>query len=57
MDKKDTTQRKGDVEAAQCVERPLSPTITDAQRDYVLDVRQWLRESMQDKTRIVGGPI
>jgi len=57
MDKKDTTQRKGDEEAAQCVERPLSPTITDAQRDYVRDVRQWLRESMQDKTRIVGGPI
>ena len=57
MDKKDTPQQKGDVGAVKGVEQPLSTTMTDAQRDYVRDVRQWLRESMRDKTRIVGGPI
>ena len=57
MDKKDTPQQKGDVGAVKSVEQPLSTTMTDAQRDYVRDVRQWLRESMRDKTRIVGGPI
>ncbi len=57
MDKKDTPQRKSDEGATHCVEQPLSTTMTDAQRDYVRAVRQWLRESMKDKTRIVGGPI
>lgn len=57
MEDKDNRQQKERAKTVRSVEQLLSPTITDEQRDYVRNVRRWLRESMQDKTRIVGGPI
>ena len=35
----------------------LKAAIPDDQREYVEGVREWLRNSLQNKGKIVGGPI
>lgn len=35
----------------------LKTMIPDDQREYVEGVREWLRNSLQNKGKIVGGPI
>ena len=35
----------------------LKKMLPDDQREYVEGVREWLRNSLQNKGKIVGGPI
>jgi len=35
----------------------LKAVIAEDQRQYIEDVRVWLRDSLENKGKIVGGPI
>ena len=57
MGAKKQQSKKSEKAANQGKRHILKSVIAEDQRQYIEDVRLWLRDSLEKKGKIVGGPI
>jgi hypothetical protein len=57
MGKNKQQSKKLEKVAKQGKRHILKSVIAEDQRQYIEDVRVWLRDSLENKGKIVGGPI
>jgi len=57
MGKNEQQSKKSEKVANQGKRHILKSVIAEDQRQYIEDVRVWLRDSLENKGKIVGGPI